>query len=45
MKGEKGKSYRLSASGAYKVIGNAVPPVLAFHIANRIEEIWIKYFG
>lgn len=44
MKGEKGKSYRLSASGAYKVIGNAVPPVLAFHIANRIEEIWNRYF-
>ena len=36
---------RLSASGAYKVIGNAVPPVLAFKIARRIEEVWERYFG
>ncbi|MBQ2322174.1 MAG: DNA (cytosine-5-)-methyltransferase [Bacteroidales bacterium] len=31
---------RLSSTGAYKVIGNAVPPVLAFKIAERIEEFW-----
>lgn len=30
----------LSVSGAYKVIGNAVPPVLAYKIARRIEEVW-----
>lgn len=41
----KGKRYGVSASGAYKVIGNAVPPVLAFHIAKRLEEIWERYFG
>ncbi len=35
---------RLSSSGAYKVIGNAVPPVLAFKIADRIEELWGKIF-
>ncbi len=35
---------RLSSSGAYKVIGNAVPPVLAFKIAERIEELWGKIF-
>ncbi|MGN0030043.1 MAG: DNA cytosine methyltransferase [Marinilabiliaceae bacterium] len=34
----------LSQSGAYKVIGNAVPPVLAFKIAARLEEIWDKVF-
>lgn len=34
----------LSSSGAYKVIGNAVPPVLAFKIAERIEELWGKIF-
>ncbi len=45
MKGENGKGYRLSASGAYKVIGNAVPPVLAFHIANQLDSVWSKYFG
>lgn len=35
----------VSASEAYKIIGNAVPPLLAFHIAKRIEENWDKYFG
>ena len=34
----------LSSSGAYKVIGNAVPPVLAYKIATRIESLWKKYF-
>ena len=36
--------FELSASGAYKVIGNAVPPVLAYHIANRIQTLWPLYF-
>lgn len=35
----------LSASGAYKVIGNAVPPLLAYHIGKRIENLWKLYFG
>lgn len=39
---EKGQS--LSASAAYKVIGNAVPPLLAFHIAKNLEDKWDKYF-
>ena len=39
-----GRKYRLSSSGAYKVIGNAVPPVLAFNIAMRLQELWDKYF-
>lgn len=34
----------VSASGAYKVIGNAVPPVLAYHIAMRIQSLWSTYF-
>lgn len=37
--------YSVSASEAYKLIGNAVPPLLAFHIAKRIETLWEKYFG
>lgn len=37
---EKGSS----ASDAYKIIGNAVPPLLAYHIAKRIEDNWEKYF-
>lgn len=36
---------RLSASDAYKIIGNAVPPLLAYHIAKRLEHNWKLYFG
>ena len=35
----------VSASEAYKLIGNAVPPLLSFHIAKRIETLWDSYFG
>lgn len=35
----------LSSSNAYKLIGNAVPPLLAYHIAKRIEKNWKLYFG
>jgi DNA (cytosine-5)-methyltransferase 1 len=35
----------VSASGAYKIIGNAVPPLLAFHIAKQLEKNWSRYFG
>jgi len=45
IKSESGRGYRLSSSGAYKIIGNAVPPVLAFNIAMRIQELWNKYFN
>ncbi|SCI26975.1 MULTISPECIES: DNA cytosine methyltransferase [Bacteroides] len=38
------KRFVVSASGAYKVIGNAVPPVLAYHIAMRIQDLWVTYF-
>ena len=38
------KSFSLSPSAAYKVIGNAVPPVLAYHIASRIQSLWQRYF-
>lgn len=33
------------ASDAYKIIGNAVPCVLAYNIAKGIEEKWNRYFG
>lgn len=39
------EEYPLSASGAYKIIGNAVPPLLAYHIAKRIETLWTEFFG
>jgi len=35
----------VSATHAYKLIGNAVPPLLGFHIAKRIEKLWPIYFG
>lgn len=44
IKKTSGNGYHVSSSGAYKIIGNAVPPVLAYHIAMRIEELWPKYF-
>lgn len=34
----------VSASEAYKLIGNAVPPLLAYNIAKRIEDNWSLYF-
>jgi len=34
----------VSASDAYKLIGNAVPPLLAYHIAKRLEDNWSRYF-
>lgn len=34
----------VSASDAYKLIGNAVPPLLAYHIARRIQDNWECYF-
>jgi DNA (cytosine-5)-methyltransferase 1 len=40
----KKEPYNLSGSGAYKVIGNAVPPLLAYHLAKRLEELWNTFF-
>ncbi len=34
----------VSSSDAYKIIGNAVPCVLAYNIAKSIEEKWFLYF-
>lgn len=35
----------VSASDAYKVIGNAVPPLLGYNIAHRLYDNWELYFG
>lgn len=35
----------VASSAAYKIIGNAVPCVLAYNIAKNIEEKWEKFFG
>ncbi|MGV8113751.1 MAG: DNA cytosine methyltransferase [Lentimicrobium sp.] len=37
-------SYSVSPSQAYKIIGNAVPPLLAYNLARRIENVWDLYF-
>lgn len=34
----------VSASEAYKIIGNAVPCILGYNIAMRLAENWDKYF-
>ncbi|MFR7877481.1 MAG: DNA cytosine methyltransferase [Butyricimonas paravirosa] len=41
---ENKQRYILSPSAAYKIIGNAVPPLLAYHIGKRIENLWDLYF-
>lgn len=40
----KGEAYPLSASAAYRVIGNAVPPLLAFHLAQHLNNLWQEIF-
>lgn len=40
----KGDNKSVSASDAYKIIGNAVPPLLAYNIAMRLQENWSLYF-
>jgi len=37
-------NYKLSVSDGYKVIGNAVPPLLGFNIAMRLKKNWSLYF-
>ena len=39
------KNSSVSSSDAYKIIGNAVPCVLAYNIAKNIESKWNLYFG
>ena len=34
----------VSGSQAYRLIGNAVPPYLAYNLAKRLEENWPLYF-
>ena len=40
----RGDLVSVSSSDAYKIIGNAVPCVLAYNIAKNISEKWNKYF-
>ena len=38
------KNVSVSSSDAYKIIGNAVPCVLAYNIAKHLAEKWEKFF-
>ena len=38
------KNVAVSSSDAYKIIGNAVPCVLAYNIAMHIAENWNNFF-
>lgn len=35
---------RVNSSEAYKLVGDAVPPLLAYHLARRLQELWPKIF-
>jgi len=43
IKGKNGEP-NVPASNAYKIIGNAVPPVLAYNVAQNIKKKWDRYF-
>lgn len=36
--------YKISSSEGYKLVGNAVPPLLAYHVAYRLQMIWSEIF-
>ena len=38
------EKYSLSATDGYKLIGNAVPPLLAYHMAKHLENQWDYLF-
>ncbi len=38
------RKFILSPSQGYKLVGNAVPPLLSYHIAKKIESNWDFYF-
>lgn len=40
-----GKNNSVSASSAYKIIGNAVPPLLGFALGSHLKKIWNQLFN
>ena len=38
-------THNIGASEAYKLIGNAVPPLLGYHLAKRLETVWASLFA
>lgn len=41
----KGGIAKLSASDGYRAIGNAVPPLLAWRLAARLDQVWDSLFS
>ncbi|MBE6398754.1 MAG: DNA cytosine methyltransferase [Lentisphaerae bacterium] len=39
------KGYFINSTSGYRIIGNAVPPLLGYHLATRLDAIWHKLFG
>ena len=39
------KGYFINSTSGYRIIGNAVPPLLGYHLAQRLDEIWTHLFG
>ncbi|MCL0105282.1 DNA (cytosine-5-)-methyltransferase [Dehalococcoidia bacterium] len=42
---KKRNGNRVSASDAYRLIGNAVPPILGYNIGLRLSKVWPNLFG
>jgi DNA (cytosine-5)-methyltransferase 1 len=38
------RKFLVNSTMAYKIVGNAVPPLLSYHIAQRLKEIWNSIF-
>ena len=39
------KGYFINSTSGYRIVGNAVPPLLGYHLATRLDIIWQKLFG
>jgi len=42
--GQNNGKFLLSATNGYRLIGNAVPPLLAYHVARRLQSLWPLLF-
>ena len=39
------KGFFINSTSGYRIVGNAVPPLLGYHLATRLDDIWQKLFG